>query len=133
MNLFNGLKRLFSGTQYRINRDILLQYMNEDISFSKQENLCFCDEFFLSPNEADEKLHIVIINYDAPCKTPLESEEGLTGVIIFVCKGKKYNPEIDQKYYTIEDFITYKLANYPEWFTMVNELVQPTSLANYKL
>ena len=133
MGLFKGLKGLFSGTQYRINKTVLVQYANEVITFSKQENLSFCDEFFLSPNGTDEKLHLVIINYDAPCETPLESEEGLTGIIIFVCKGKRHNPEIDEKYYKIEDLVSYKLTDYPEWFIMVNDLGQPTSLENYKL
>lgn len=55
MGLFKGLKGLFSGTQYRINKTVLIQYANEVITFSKQENLSFCDEFFLSPDGTDEK------------------------------------------------------------------------------
>lgn len=133
MGLLKKIKELFSAAQYRINKTVLIQYANEEIEFCKQDNLCFCDEFFLSPNGTDEKIHIVIINYDAPCETPLESEEGLTGIILFVCKGKQYNPEIDEKYYTIEDLVSCKLTNYPEWFIMINDLGQPTSLEDYKL
>lgn len=133
MGLLKSLKRFFSGTQYRINKTVLIQYVNEGIAFCKQQNLSFCDEFTLSSDGKKEKLHLVIINYDAPCEIPLESEEDLTGIIIFLCKGKRYNPEIDEKYYTIEDFVSYQLTYYPEWFMMFYELGEPTSLENYKM
>ncbi|MDO5558322.1 MAG: hypothetical protein Q4F95_01855 [Oscillospiraceae bacterium] len=133
MGLFKGLKRFFSGTQYRINKTVLIQYANEVITFCKQENLSFCDEFLLSSDGTNDKLRLVIINFDAPCETTLESEECLTGIIIFLCKEKRYNPEIDEKYYSIEDFVSCKLMNYPEWFIMTNDLGEPTSLEKYKL
>ncbi len=133
MGLFKGLKRFFSGTQYRINKDVLIQYVNEEIALCKQDNLCFCDEFYLSSDGTDEKLHLVIINFDAPCESPLESEEGLTGIIIFLCKEKQYNPEVDEKYYSIEDFVSCALTNYPEWFIMTCDLGEPTSLEKYKI
>lgn len=133
MGLLKGLKSFFLNTEYRINRDVLVEYVRDEIEFCKKENLDFCDEFFLFPNEASEKLHIVIINFDVPCEYSLQAEEGLKGIIIFECMGKHYNPEIDKKYYTIEDFISCRMADYPQWFIMTNAYVAPVALEKYKI
>jgi len=133
MGFLKAMKSLFNGTKYWINRDILIQYVNESIQISKENDLSFCDEFYLSKSEDESELHLIVLNYDATCDSPLESEEMLRGVIIFDVKGKHYNPETDTKFYTIEDYINLKLADFGEWFIMRNDLGEPLSLAKYKM
>lgn len=133
MGFLKAMKSLFNGTKYRINREILIQYVNESIQISKENDLSFCDEFYLSKSEDESELHLIVLNYDATCDSPLESEEMLRGVIIFDVKGKYYNPETDTKFYTIEDYINLKLADFGEWFIMRNDLGEPLSLAKYKM
>lgn len=133
MGFFKSIKNFFRGTRYRINREVLIQYVNETIQFSIENNLPFCDEFYLSKSEEASELHLIILNYDAPCDSQPEIEKSLSGIIIFDVKGKRYNPEIDEKFYSIEDYIDYKLADYGEWFIMRNDLGEPTSIASYKI
>ena len=133
MGFLKAMKLFFSGTKYRINREILIQYVKESIQFSIENELTFCDEFYLNKGEDTSELHLVILNYDVPCDNQFESEKMLKGIIIFEVKGKSYNPETDEKFYSIEDFIDFKLADYGEWFIMRNDLGEPTSLAGYKI
>ncbi len=133
MGFLKAMKSLFSGTKYRINRDILIQCVNESIQISKENDLSFCDEFYLSKSEDESELHVIVLNYDATCKNPLESEKMLKGIIIFDVKGKHYDPETDVKFYTIEDYIDFKLADFGEWFIMRNDLGEQLSLAKYKI
>lgn len=132
MGLFKSLRNFFSGTKYRIDRDILKAYMEESIALAKENDLSFCDEFYLSENENDGKrLHITIINYDASKEDCLEEEEWMKGIVIFVNEKKCYYPETDQRYYLPEDFIDTRLYNYPQQFVLYNELAAPTSLEQY--
>ena len=134
MGLFQRFQSFFSGTKYQINREILKNYIDEVIEFAKAENLPFGDEFYLCADEnSSERLHLEIINYDAPCDDCLESEKMLKGIIIFVNSEKTYNPESDEKYYTAEDLIDFKLSEYPEYFLLHHELAEPTSLEEYKI
>ena len=133
MGFLKAMKSFFSGTKYRINREILIQCVKESIQISIENKLSFCDEFYLSKGEDAGEIHLVILNYDAPCNDQLESEKMLKGIIIFDVKGKIYNPETDEKFYSIEDFIDFKLADYGEWFMMRNDLGEPTILAGYKI
>lgn len=134
MGFLKSIKSFFSGTRYRINREILKDYIEEVIEIARKEELSFCDEFYLMPSEQDTgKLHICIINYDAKDGEGLESEKNMTGIVIFVNEKKAYDPENDEKYYSSEDFINFKLINYPESFVLLNDLGAPVSLEPYKI
>lgn len=133
MGIFRIIRKLFSGTEYYIDRDILVNYVNETIAFSQREELSFCDEFFLLPDKFSEEIHVIIINYDAPCRNPLESEKDFSGIVIFVNNGSQYNPEKDRKFYTVQEFVSAELFSYPQKFIMRNELVQPAELEEYKI
>lgn len=134
MGLFKSLRSFFSGYRYKINREILKEYIEEVIAFAQKENLPFCDEFYLVSDEAEsDKLHISIINYDAPCDDCYEVEKSMRGIIIFVNEKKCYDPEQDEKYYTAEDLISFKLINYPESFILINDQIAPASLEQYKI
>ena len=73
MGLFSKIKDFLRGTIYRINREVLADYMNNEIQFSVENNLSACGEFYLSPSEGETEEHIIITNNDAPCKCPMES------------------------------------------------------------
>lgn len=133
MGLLKLIKKFFSGTEYCIDRDVLINYVNETIEFAVRENLPFCDEFFLMPDKNADALHVIIINYDAPCRNPLECEKNLSGTVIFVNNGNQYNPEKDEKFYTIQELVSAKLSSYPEKFIMRNDSVEPVSLKKYKI
>lgn len=133
MGLLNLIKKFFRGTEYCIDRDILINYVNETINFAIEENLSFCDEFYLFPDKNSDVLHVTIINYDAPCKNPLESENNLSGIVIFINNGSQYNPEKDEKFYKIQELVSMKLSSYPEKFIMTNEWIEPASLEKYKI
>ncbi len=133
MGLFSKLKSFMEGTKYRINREILIEYIKGSMKLSVECDLCSCDEFYLAPEEGDVEEHILIINNDATCKNPMESEEGLKGFIFYVNRDSYYNPEKDEKYYSIEDLIAFKLEGYPEWFIMRNDLGEPAELEPYKI
>ena len=68
MGLFSKIKDFLRGTIYRINREVLADYMNNEIQFSVENNLSACGEFYLSPSEGETEEHIIITNNDAPCK-----------------------------------------------------------------
>lgn len=133
MGLFSKLKSFMSGTKYRINREILIDYVHGAMKLSAECDLCACDEFYLAADEGSVEEHILISNYDATCKNPMESEKGLKGFIFFVNRDAYYDPEKDEKFYSIEDLIDFKLADYPEWFIMRNDLGAPVELEPYKI
>lgn len=133
MGLLNLIKNFFRGTEYCIDRDILINYVNETISFSEREQLSFCDEFFLSPDRNSDGIHVTIINYDAPYREPPVPELNTSGIVIFVNKGSRHNPENDEKFYTVQELVTAKLSSYPEKFIMRNEQTEPSSLEKYKI
>lgn len=133
MGFLNKIRKLFAGTEYYIDRNILINYINETIGFAVNEKLSFCDEFFLMSGKNSDGFHVIIINYDAPCKNPSESEKNLSGTVIFVNNGGQYNPEKDEKFYTVQEFVSVKLFSYPEKFIMRNDLTEPVSLEKYKI
>lgn len=134
MGFLKNIKSFFSGTRYRINREILKNYIEEVIAFARKEEFSFCDEFYLLSSEQEsEKMHICIINYDADDSDCLDSEKNMTGIVIFVNEKNAYDPEHDEKYYSSEDFINLKLFNFPEEFVLLNDLGEPVSLKPYKI
>ena len=133
MGLFSKLKAFMAGTKYRINREILIDYVKGSMKLSVECDLCACDEFYLAPYEVGIEEHILIFNYDATCKNPMDSEKGLKGFVFYVNRDSYYDPEKDEKFYSIEDLIDFKLAGYPEWFIMRNDLGAPTELELYKI
>ena len=76
MGLFSKIKDFLRGPIYRINREVLADYMNNEIQFSVENNLSACGEFYLSPLEG----------------------------------------ETDEIYRTVDEFIRFKLNEFPEWF-----------------
>lgn len=133
MGLLKLIKKFFGDTKYCIDKYILINYVNETINFAIENNLSFCDEFYLFPDKNSNGLHVIIINYDAPCKNPLESEKDLSGIVIFINNGGQYNPKKDEKFYTIQELVSMKLSSYPEKFIMSNGYVEPVSLEKYKI
>ena len=134
MRFFKRVKSFFVGTSYRINREILNDYIEEVIAFAREEGLSFCDEFYLMTGEHEtEKIHICIINYDVKEDDCLEVEKNMTGIVIFVNEKKAYDPEHDEKYYSSEEFINFKLLSFPEEFVLMNDLAEPVGLEHYKI
>ena len=133
MGLFSKLKAMMKGTSYKINRDILTDYVEHAMKLSVECDLGFVAEFYLSPFEGEEEEHIVITNNDATCKNPLDSEKDFTGFTIYVNRTSSYNPEKDEIYRSIEALIQQKLAYYPEWFILRNDLGAPVELKPYKI
>lgn len=130
MGIFSKLRNLFDGPKYRINRSILSELMKKDIKFSIEENLSFCSEFYLSPEDGVEEEHIIITNNDAPCDNPLEAEKDFTGITIYANRSSYYDPEKDEIYRDVDQFISSKLNSFPEWFIFRGD---STGLDQYKL
>lgn len=109
-------KKLFkSDFKYKVTREMLVQYINEDIKISYENNLAFISEFFIKKDiGASDKLHVEVLNYDFPGENLSEIEENFAGVQIFVNNEKVYNPETDKRYSTAESFVEAELADYPE-------------------
>lgn len=133
MGLLKKLKEIWKGAEYRINREILIRYVNENIAFSNDNSLSCVDEFYLRADDEHEEIHITILNYDVPCDDEWESEKFLHGIVIFVNAGGTYNPEQDEKYYTVQDLVNIRLVEFPEMFIMRNDLGEPVSLERYKI
>ncbi len=134
MSFLKKLKSFFSGTGYKISREVLKGYLNEQIQFSQREALTFVDEFYLMRSQDDsEKLHVSIINYDVECEDSLEAEKDLSGIIIFVNNKKAYDPETDERFRTAESFIDIKLRFFPNEFILIHDLGEPASLEAYKI
>lgn len=133
MGLLKLIKNFFGGTEYCIDKDVLVNYVNEAIDFSEREQLSFCDEFYLFPDKNSDGIHVIIINYDAPYRESTEPELNTSGIVIFVNNGSQYNPEKDEKFYTIQELVSAKLSSYPAKFIMRNEQVEPSSLEKYKI
>lgn len=121
MGLFSKIKDFLRGPIYRINREVLADYMNNEIQFSVENNLSACGEFYLSPSEGETEEHIIITNNDAPCKCPMESEKDFTGITIYANRCSYYDPEKDEIYRTVDEFLRFKLNEFPEWFIFRGE------------
>lgn len=125
-------KKLFKKTYYKISREVLIDYIEECIEFSYDNKLTVCDEFFLMKSVDDkDKLHILILNYDIPCKDQAESEKDLKGIVIFIVSKGFCNPETYKKYYSVKDFVDFELADFGEDI-ILNQDDEPVSLEEYK-
>ena len=60
-------------------------------------------------------------NNDAPCKCPMDSEKDFTGITIYANRSSYYDPEKDEIYHTVDEFIRFKLDGFPEWFIFRGE------------
>ena len=118
--------------KYLINRSILKKYMNDSIKLSIQCNLSAVDEFFVYQADGEQGEHIFIINNDAECRNPMDSEKGLTGITIYATKEPYYDPEKDEMYITVDDFINKKLEGFPEWF-ILKCMLYVEGLEKYKI
>ena len=58
MGLFNKMKKFFSCFKYKLDREILREYLQHTINFAVENKLPFCD--------AKDRLHVAILNYDVP-------------------------------------------------------------------
>ena len=67
MGLFNKMKNFFSGFKYKLDREILREYLQHTIDFAVENKLPFCDEFYIVDSlDAKDRLHVTILNYDVP-------------------------------------------------------------------
>lgn len=121
MGLLSRIKSFLRGPIYRINREVLADYMNNEIQFSVEHNLSACGEFYLSLSEEGPEEHIITTNNDAPCKCPMDSEKDFTGITIYANRSSYYDPEKDEIYHTVDEFIRFKLDGFPEWFIFRGE------------
>lgn len=66
----------------------------------------------------------------------MDPERGLTGITIYVTRESYYNPEKDEAYTNVNDFINIKLAKYPERFiircTLCIEGLEPYKIVRNK-
>ena len=121
MGLFNKMKKFFSCFKYKLDREILREYLQHTINFAVENKLPFCDEFYIADSlDAKDRLHVAILNYDVPGEAVYEIEKSFKGIVIFANHEKCYNPENDHKYINAEDFMT--LTIYPWKFT--NKVLQ---------
>lgn len=104
--------------KYLINRSILKKYMDDSIKLSRQCGLSAVDEFFVCQADGEQEEHIFVTNNDVECRNPMDSENGLTGITIYATRNTYYDPEKDEMYTTVDDFINKKLEGFPEWFIL---------------
>lgn len=134
MGFFDFFKKAVRGYEFKINRDILIKSVENDIEEADEINETFVSEFYLRKAVEDkEELHLTVINYDAPCDSPGKGEEDLSGLIIWVNNGGPYNPNEDEKFYSIQSFIDSKLMYFPEEFILRNDLGMSTMLEPYQI
>ena len=48
MGLFNKMKNFFSGFKYKLDREILREYLQHTIDFAVENKLPFCVEFYIA-------------------------------------------------------------------------------------
>lgn len=76
MGLFNKMKKFFSGFKYKLDREILREYLQHTINFAVENKLPFCDEFYIADSlDAKDRLHVAILNYDVPGEAVYEIEK----------------------------------------------------------
>lgn len=76
MGLFNKIKNFFSGFKYKLDREILREYLQHTIDFAVENKLPFCDEFYIADSlDAKDRLHVAILNYDVPGDAVYEIEK----------------------------------------------------------
>ena len=67
MGLFNKMKKFFSCFKYKLDREILREYLQHTINFAVENKLPFCDEFYIADSlDAKDRLHVAILNHDVP-------------------------------------------------------------------
>ena len=133
MDLFNKMKNFFSGFKYKLDREILREYLQHTIDFAVENKLPFCDEFYIADSlDAKDRLHVTILNYDVPGDAVYEIEKSFEGIVIFANHEKCYDPENDHKYIDAEDFISQELCTLPEEFFVAMDIA-PTMLEQYMI
>ena len=133
MGLFNKMKNFFSGFKYKLDREILREYLQHTIDFTVENKLPFCDEFYIVDSlDAKDRLHVTILNYDVPGDAVYEIEKSFEGIVIFANHEKCYDPENDHKYIDAEDFISQELCTLPEEFFVAMDIA-PTMLEQYMI
>lgn len=133
MGLFNKMKNFFSGFKYKLDREILREYLQHTINFAVENKLPFCDEFYIADSlDAKDRLHVAILNYDVPGETVYEIEKSFKGIVILANHEKCYDPENDHKYINAEDFISQELCTLPEEFFVFMDMA-PTMLEQYEI
>ena len=157
MGLFNKMKNFFSGFKYKLDREILREYLQHTIDFAVENKLPFCDEFYIADSlDAKDRLHVTILNYDVPGDAVYEIEKSFEGIVIFANHEKCYDPENDHyftnkyvksptqmerdavcrgqyhKYIDAEDFISQELCTLPEEFFVAMDIA-PTMLEQYMI
>ena len=133
MDLFNKMKNFFSGFKYKLDREILREYLQHTIDFAVENKLPFCDEFYIVDSlDAKDRLHVTILNYDVPGDAVYEIEKSFEGIVIFANHEKCYDPENDHKYIDAEDFISQELCTLPEEFFVAMDIA-PTMLEQYMI
>ena len=76
MGLFNKMKKFFSCFKYKLDREILREYLQHTINFAVENKLPFCDEFYIADSlDAKDRLHVAILNYDVPGEAVYEIEK----------------------------------------------------------
>lgn len=84
MGLFNKMKNFFSGFKYKLDREILREYLQHTIDFAVENKLPFCDEFYIADSlDAKDRLHVTILNYDVPGDAVYEIEKSFEGTGAF--------------------------------------------------
>lgn len=127
------LKKFFSGFKYKLDRKTLREYLQNTINFAVENKLPFCDEFYIADSlDAKDRLHVTILNYDAPGEAVYEIEESFKGIVIFANHKKCYDPENDYKYIDAEDFISQELCSLPDEFFVFMDM-GPTMLEQYMI
>lgn len=82
MGLFNKMKNFFSGFKYKLDREILREYLQHTIDFAVENKLPFCDEFYIADSlDAKDRLHVTILNYDVPGDAVYEIEKSFEGIV----------------------------------------------------
>ena len=91
MGLFNKMKNFFSGFKYKMDREILREYLQHTIDFAVENKLPFCDEFYIVDSlDAKDRLHVTILNYDVPGDAVYEIEKSFEGIVIFANHEKEW-------------------------------------------
>ena len=133
MGLFNKMKNFFSSFKYKLDREILREYLQYTINFAVENKLPFCDEFYIADSlDVKDRLHVAILNYDVPGEAVYEIEKSFEGIVIFANHEKCYDPENDHKYIDAEDFISQELCTLPEEFFVAMDIA-PTMLEQYMI
>ena len=99
MGLFNKMKNFFSSFKYKLDREILREYLQYTINFAVENKLPFCDEFYIADSlDVKDRLHVAILNYDVPgeavyeivCRTIIAERRGVRYVYSSNLQNKRF-------------------------------------------